>query len=78
MSKGEDALDGAAHSPIKFSYVTAMVPFVSLCEPVGDWVIANRGEMHHDPIVFAYGDPASWVAGLLTLAIVVARCRNLK
>ncbi len=34
-------------------------------------VIANRGEMHHDPIVFAFGDLASWVAGLLTLAIVV-------
>jgi 4-hydroxybenzoate polyprenyltransferase len=34
-------------------------------------MLANRGEMHDDPIVFAFGDPASRVVGLATLAVVV-------
>jgi len=27
-------------------------------------MLANRGEMHDDPIVFAFGDPASLAVGL--------------
>jgi 4-hydroxybenzoate polyprenyltransferase len=34
-------------------------------------MIANRGAMHDDPIVFAFGDPASRVVGLTALAVVI-------
>ena len=34
-------------------------------------VLANRGVVHHDPIVFALRDPVSWVVGL-GAAVVVA------
>lgn len=34
------------------------------------WLLANRGEMHHDPVLFALRDPASYWLGLV--AIVVA------
>jgi hypothetical protein len=34
-------------------------------------MLANRGEMHDDPIVFAFGDPASRVVGFTALAVVV-------
>jgi len=38
------------------------------------WLIAHRGNMHDDPIVFAFKDRASWVvAALLALAFVLAR-----
>ncbi|WP_339385501.1 UbiA family prenyltransferase [Acidovorax sp. sic0104] len=38
------------------------------------WLIAHRGHMHEDPVVFALRDRASWaVAGLLALAFVLAR-----
>lgn len=38
------------------------------------WLIAHRGRMHDDPIVFALKDRASWaVAVLLALAFVLAR-----
>jgi 4-hydroxybenzoate polyprenyltransferase len=33
---------------------------------------ANRGDMHDDPIVFAFGDRSSRIAGLVVAAIVVA------
>lgn len=37
------------------------------------WLIAERGNMHDDPIVFALKDRASWiVAGLFALAFVLA------
>lgn len=34
------------------------------------WLLAGRGEMHDDPVVFAASDPATYVAGAL-LAILV-------
>ena len=34
-------------------------------------MIANRGDMHDDPIVFAFGDAASRVVGLGALAVVI-------
>lgn len=38
------------------------------------WLIAHRGHMHDDPLVFALKDRASWVvAVLLVLAFVLAR-----
>jgi 4-hydroxybenzoate polyprenyltransferase len=36
------------------------------------WLIAHRGEMHEDPIVFAYQDRASYIVGLLCAAILFA------
>jgi 4-hydroxybenzoate polyprenyltransferase/phosphoserine phosphatase len=38
------------------------------------WLIAHRGHMHEDPVVFALRDRASWaVAALLVLVFVLAR-----
>jgi 4-hydroxybenzoate polyprenyltransferase len=34
------------------------------------WLIAHRGQMHDDPLVFALKDPASYVIGVLTLAVL--------
>jgi len=34
------------------------------------WMIAHRGQMHEDPIVFALKDRVSYVIGALTLAIL--------
>jgi 4-hydroxybenzoate polyprenyltransferase/phosphoserine phosphatase len=34
------------------------------------WLTAHRGKMHDDPIVFALKDPASYVVGGLTLAVL--------
>ena len=34
------------------------------------WLTAHRGQMHDDPIVFALKDPASYVVGGLTLAVL--------
>jgi 4-hydroxybenzoate polyprenyltransferase/phosphoserine phosphatase len=34
------------------------------------WLLAHRGEMHDDPIVFALKDPGSYIIGLLTLLIL--------
>jgi hypothetical protein len=34
------------------------------------WMIAHRGQMHGDPIVFALKDRASYAVGLLTLAVL--------
>jgi 4-hydroxybenzoate polyprenyltransferase len=35
------------------------------------WLIAHRGEMHDDPIVFALTDKVSYLVGFLTLAVVL-------
>lgn len=35
------------------------------------WLIAHRGEMHDDPIVFALTDRVSYLVGLITLAVVL-------
>lgn len=35
------------------------------------WLVAHRGEMHHDPIVFALKDRASWLTGIALLATFV-------
>jgi 4-hydroxybenzoate polyprenyltransferase/phosphoserine phosphatase len=34
------------------------------------WLIAHRGQMHEDPIVFALKDPVSYLVGALTLLVV--------
>jgi 4-hydroxybenzoate polyprenyltransferase/phosphoserine phosphatase len=34
------------------------------------WLMAHRGQMHEDPIVFALRDRASYVVGALTLAVI--------
>jgi len=35
-------------------------------------IVANRGAMHDDPIVFAFRDPASYFAAFGTLVIISA------
>ena len=35
------------------------------------WIIAQRGQMHEDPIIFALKDPVSWVAGVGFIAVFV-------
>lgn len=38
------------------------------------WIIAHRGQMHDDPIVFALKDPVSWaIGGLFVVAFALAR-----
>jgi hypothetical protein len=38
------------------------------------WLIAHRGQMHDDPIVFALRDRVSWViVALMLVAVVLAR-----
>ncbi len=34
------------------------------------WMLAHRGRMHEDPIVFALKDPISYLVGLLTLLVL--------
>ena len=34
-------------------------------------LLAYRGEMHHDPVVFAFRDLASWMAGVVSLAAML-------
>jgi 4-hydroxybenzoate polyprenyltransferase len=36
------------------------------------WLLAGRGEMHDDPVVFAASDPATYVLVALTAALIVA------
>lgn len=36
------------------------------------WFIANRGQMHEDPVVFATRDPVSYLVGLIMLLILFA------
>jgi 4-hydroxybenzoate polyprenyltransferase len=36
------------------------------------WLLANRGQMHDDPIVFAVKDRTSYVVGAVALAVVLA------
>jgi len=35
------------------------------------WLLANRGEMHHDPVLFALKDRTSYWLGLLAAVVVV-------
>ena len=35
------------------------------------WLMAHRGEVHDDPVVFAARDPASWACAAIAVAIVV-------
>lgn len=35
------------------------------------WLLAHRGQMHDDPVVFAARDPVTWGLGLLALAVMV-------
>jgi hypothetical protein len=34
------------------------------------WLIAHRGQMHGDPVLFALKDWPSYVVGVLTLAVM--------
>jgi len=34
------------------------------------WLLAARGRMHDDPVVFALRDPVSYAVGALTLAVI--------
>lgn len=36
------------------------------------WLLAHRGKMHDDPIVFTVKDPASYVVGAMVVAVIVA------
>ena len=36
------------------------------------WLLANRGEMHEDPIVFTLKDPASYIVGVLVAAVIIS------
>lgn len=36
------------------------------------WLFAHRGELHHDPVVFAIRDPGSWWVALAGVAVVLA------
>ncbi len=36
------------------------------------WLLAHRGEMHEDPIVFTLKDPASYIVGVLVAATIIA------
>lgn len=36
------------------------------------WFIANRGNLHHDPVVFALKDPKSYLVGICSAAIIAA------
>ena len=35
------------------------------------WLLANRGDMHHDPVLFALRDSASYWMGLLAAVVIV-------
>lgn len=39
------------------------------------WIITHRGNLHHDPIVFALRDRISYVLGALAAALIVAATR---
>jgi hypothetical protein len=36
------------------------------------WMLANRGQMKEDPVVFAVKDKQSWCIGLVTLLLIFA------
>jgi 4-hydroxybenzoate polyprenyltransferase len=36
------------------------------------WFIANRGHLHHDPLVFALKDPKSYAVGVLSALVIIA------
>ena len=35
------------------------------------WILAQRGELHSDPVHFAVKDPVSWTIGFLSVALIV-------
>jgi 4-hydroxybenzoate polyprenyltransferase len=35
------------------------------------WLLAGRGQMHDDPIIFTFKDKASYITGLIVLSIIV-------
>ena len=35
------------------------------------WLLAHRGRLHEDPLLFALRDPASYVTGILILLVVI-------
>lgn len=35
------------------------------------WLIAHRGELNEDPIVFTVKDPVSWVIGIISVIIII-------
>ena len=36
------------------------------------WLLAHRGALHEDPLLFALHDPASYASGALILALMIA------
>lgn len=38
------------------------------------WFLANRGTLHHDPVVFALRDPKSYLVAILGIAVVLVAC----
>jgi hypothetical protein len=36
------------------------------------WLIAHRGNMNEDPILFAFGDRASYIVAFLIVVLVLA------
>lgn len=36
------------------------------------WLLAHRGDLHQDPVVFALKDPPSYVVGILTIIILIS------
>jgi 4-hydroxybenzoate polyprenyltransferase len=45
---------------------------VMLCWIGRVWLIAGRGELNDDPLIFAFKDPGSYVTGVLTATIILA------
>jgi 4-hydroxybenzoate polyprenyltransferase len=45
---------------------------VMLCWIGRMWLKAGRGELNDDPLIFAFKDPGSYVAGVLSAAIILA------
>jgi hypothetical protein len=35
------------------------------------WLLAGRGELDHDPVLFAVRDSTSWVLGAIAVAIAI-------
>jgi hypothetical protein len=36
------------------------------------WLLAHRGELHDDPVLFAIKDRVSWIVGALVALVLVA------
>jgi 4-hydroxybenzoate polyprenyltransferase len=35
------------------------------------WLLARRGELHDDPVVFSLRDLNSWICGAIVLAVLI-------